>query len=267
MASGIVRLLGGIRDLLYPPRCASCGELLRWRVPSAEKLAKEALCADCLLQWEEETETRCGICSRPVRCCVCMTELLDRAKCRALFKLAYYVPHSDTCVQNRLVYHMKRNNDSKTPGFLAAQAVLSISRVLDAEGILAKDCVITYVPRSRHAYLTHGTDQAKALARQLGDVLEIGTESLIGRNTKSNKAQKTLTPAEREKNAREAFFPLKEKDACSGKTVILVDDVVTTGASMARCVRLLRGMGAMRVYCFCVTSDRVNRDKGVRVDL
>lgn len=253
--------------MLYPPKCPSCGVLLKWKVPSSEPRAAEALCPDCLLKWEEATDARCGICHSSVRQCTCMTELLEKARCRALFKLAYYIPRDDTAVQNRLIYHMKRNNDAKTPGFLAAQSVFSVADVLDAEGVTAENCTVTYVPRSRKSCLKYGTDQSKALAHHLGNVLGMKAETLIGRDPKSNRAQKELTPAEREKNAKEAFFPLREKGTCEGKNVILVDDVVTTGASMARCVTILRRMGASRVYCLCIASDRVNRDRGVRIDL
>jgi len=196
-----------------------------------------------------------------------MPELLKRSKCRALCKLVYYVPGDETHASNRLIYHIKRNNDSKTPRFLSAQLLPVLSMLVGAEGIDVKDCVITYVPRSRRAYLEHGTDQSKELARCLGEDLGMPTRALIKRDPKSNQAQKTLTPIEREKNARESFLPMGDECFCEGKSVFLVDDVVTTGASMARCVRLLRKMGARRVWCICIASDHVNRDLCVRAEI
>ena len=266
MASGVLNLLRGVRDLLYPPKCSVCRELLPWRVPTARPYAAEALCKRCLSLWEEATEEKCSICGSAVRECLCMPSLIKDAKCSAFCKAVYYVPHEGNPVQNRLVYHIKDHNDSKAFRFLAAQLVPEVSRLLDAEGITREECLITYAPRGRRAYIETGVDQSKALARCLGILLDMKCKALIGRDPKSNTPQKTLTPAERQRNAQKAFFPLTRERVCLGKTVLLVDDVMTTGASMARCARLLRKMGALRVYCVCVAADRVNRDDCVRSD-
>lgn len=199
-----------------------------------------------------------------MRDCLCMPLLLYEAKCRGFCKLGYYAPSKKESVENHLIYHIKRSNDAKTFSFLAAQLSFGISKLLYDERISLENCLVTYVPRSRRAILREGLDQSKELAGCLAEQLEVERRTLVVRNSKCNIPQKELTPEEREKNAQNAFVPLTDERVCRGKTVLLVDDVVTTGATMARCVRILRKMGAARVYCVAAASDNVNRYRGAQ---
>ena len=65
------------------------------------------------------------------------------------------------------------------------------------------------------------------------------------------KRQKGLGRKARQENAKKSFSLVKNIDL-RGRTVILVDDVVTTGSSFADCTRLLISAGAARVICLCV---------------
>ena len=262
MASGICGLILGVRDLFYPPKCSACKQLLPWYVPTTRERRERALCAECYRLFREETGETCGVCGERVRHCFCMPLLLYEAKCRGFCKLAYYVPSKTDLVQNRLVYHIKRSNDSKTFRFLAKQLSFGVAKLLEGEKA-PKDVLLTYVPRSRTAILREGVDQSRALAECLGKYLGIECKALIVRDAKSNTPQKELTPEEREKNAQAAFSAISKERICRGKTVLLVDDVVTTGATAARCVRLLRRMGAAHVYCVAAASDGINRYRGV----
>ena len=262
MASGIYGLILGARDLFYPPKCSACKQLLPWYVPTTRERRERALCAECYRLFRKETEETCGVCGERVRQCLCMPLLLYEAKCRGFCKLAYYVPIKTDPVQNRLVYHIKRSNDSKTFRFLAKQLSFSVAKLFEGEAV-PRETLITYVPRGRNAILREGVDQSRAIAECLGKCLGIECKELIVRDPKSNTPQKELTPEAREKNAQAAFSAISTERICRGKTVLLVDDVVTTGATAARCVRLLRRMGATRVYCVAAASDGINRYRGV----
>ncbi len=81
-----------------------------------------------------------------------------------------------------------------------------------------------------------------------------GSRALISRD--GGKEQKRLSPNERKKNANRAFFILPsvrearsgdEEHSIRGKNIVLIDDVMTSGASAARCVKLLRDAGAENV--------------------
>ena len=242
--------------------CAACGVLLDWRAPLGRMEGTEALCADCLERWECEELMQCGICRALVKDCLCMPVFMKRSRCSALCKLVYYNPRGRSFTQNRVIYHIKEHNDEKTAYFLAERLSGNVLAILEKKKKDRKDCIVTYLPRSRKAKLLHGTDQSKNLAIALAKLLRIPMQSLILRRRGANVAQKTLTAKQRRQNAKQAFFCDGKSEIC-GKTVILVDDLVTTGAGMAACTLLLRKMGASSVICVCVGTDAVNRDTGL----
>ena len=119
---------------------------------------------------------------------------------------------------------------------------------------------LTFLPRGNAAKLEYGVDQAEELARALSVLSGIPLKKLIMRRRGKNKQQKKLSFDERIRNAN-ASFRLARRAELSGKTVFLVDDIVTTGAGMAACTRLLRKAGAKNVYCLAAASDDANREQ------
>jgi ComF family protein len=115
--------------------------------------------------------------------------------------------------------------------------------------ISAQSSVICFVPRSSRAVLKHGVDQSEELARSLSQQSGIPLSCALER-IKGGKEQKKLSAAERVKNTKR-LFALREgrETEISGKTVILVDDVVTTGASLCAAALALREAGVKELLC------------------
>ncbi|MBQ8431967.1 MAG: ComF family protein [Clostridia bacterium] len=246
-------------NLLFPPKCASCGQLLPHDIADAE-----ALCPVCRAEWESEILETCGICAKPVGECSCMTERMGKAKCAGFSKLVYYYPGKRQRVQNRLIYTVKQSREQRAAAFLARELARNIEALLKQEGISNEEVVLTYIPRGSRSKMQYGTDQAKVLATLLGKQTALEVRPTLRRRFGRGRPQKKLDPAGRYRNAKESFAPMEASiPALHGKTVILVDDIVTTGSSMAVGIRLLRQMGARRVYALAVASDIVNRDVGV----
>ena len=254
---GLQGLLCRVRDMLFPRKCAACGELLDWyEAPHSH----DVLCSVCLSKWEKEQDKTCGICNKPVIECACMTEEMEKAKCLSYRKLVFYRHATADAVQNRLIFYMKRVRDAEAPIFLAERLLPALEDMRNDSGREPSDLILTYIPRGRNAKLEYGTDQAEQLARALSALSGAPVKRLLLRNRGKNKQQKTLSATARIRNARESFR-VAPKAVLDGKTVILVDDIVTTGAGMAACARLLRRAGAKRVYCLSAASDDVNRDR------
>ena len=245
-----------LRTLLFPPRCAACGKLLDYY----RHRKTDALCAACLRQWENEEQETCGICIKPITQCRCLTEEMRKAKCDAFCKLLYYRHGSADAVQNRVIFHIKRMRDLETPCFLAERLLPALLAMKQESQADMEHCVITFCPRSERARLESGTDQAKELALALSRASGIPMKALIRRTRGSTKQQKQLSARERIQNAQQSFC-LSHRASVMGKTVFLVDDIVTTGAGMAACTRLLRDAGAKQVYCIAAASDDTNRDR------
>lgn len=245
--------------LLFPPKCACCSALLGLDIPD-----HVALCSDCQKLWDSEVLETCGVCAKAVGKCACLTERMQKAKCKGFYKLVYYVPAKKTPVQNRLIYTVKQTRDRRSVDFLAEELWKSMKELCKEKSIKKDDVILTYIPRSSMAKLQYGTDQAKELAMALSRISQIPVEPLIRRKGGRANSQKKLDPIARYKNAQNSFdVSLKTDAAIKGKTVFLIDDIVTTGASMAVGTRLLRKMGADAVYAFAIASDSFNRDRGV----
>ena len=84
-------------------------------------------------------------------------------------------------------------------------------------------------------------DQAELLARGLGARTRIPLRLDLVERTRRTRAQVGLNAAQRQANMRDAFAA---KGPCPGLHVLLIDDVYTTGATMAACASALRGAGA-----------------------
>jgi ComF family protein len=190
---------------------------------------------------------------------------MQRAGCEGLCKLTYYRPHQSAPPQNRMIFRIKHQNDRRTFLYLGEELVPVIRARLAEMQIPTESVILTHLPRMQRTVLRRGVDQAEELAKVLSELLAIPHRKLILRNHHSDREQKGLSAAEREKNAKRAFLPSRRED-CRGRTVLLIDDVVTTGAGMAAGTRLLRRMKAERVIAVTVAMDASNRDAdGARV--
>ncbi len=247
-------------DLFYPPKCVACGKLLDWHLPK-----KSAFCKDCIKHWENSLLESCGLCATPVKRCTCMTVNMEKAGCVSFFKCAYYHHSKGRPVQNQLLFSMKRAREERIFSFAASELSVSLRDLMKEEGMTSENTVIVFSPRSRSAYLQFGVDQARSLAKALSRELGLPLCAAIKRRIELRHGlpQKKRTPKERLLYANRCYALAKTKSKRmqpEGKMVLLVDDVVTTGATMAACSRLLYTAGAERVFCVSVLSDDFNRD-------
>lgn len=245
-----------LRDLLFPPKCAACHALLTWRSPTEEPAP--ALCDACLAEWQSEALDTCGICAKRVVECQCMTERMQKAKCAGFGKLLYYVPQRRTLVQNRLIYLIKRKHHERAYDFLSRELSRRAEDMIQSEGWQKEDIVVTYLPRTRRAYLQNGIDQAAELAGRVAANCGLTMQPLLCR-TQRGEEQKKLNPSQRIRNAR-GSIDIKKGVDCRDKMVILVDDIVTTGNGMARGTKLLRRAKARAVWALTIASDAYNKD-------
>ena len=124
-------------------------------------------------------------------------------------------------------------------GWLMAQA----SAVLPAGGFDA----VVYVPLGKKRLREREYDQSQLLARNIGRFLGIPVLDALEK-VKSTKTQHELSRTERLHNLDKAF---RCKARLEGKRVLLVDDIVTTGATLRECAGELYQAGAAEVCCLC----------------
>ena len=112
--------------------------------------------------------------------------------------------------------------------------------------ILKKSDIVTYVPMYHHKERERGYNQAKLLALEFSKLINKPCEKLLVK-VFANESQSKLTAEERVKNVKGAYAPAK-KCSLNGKTILIVDDVFTTGSTLNECSKILLEMGAEKVY-------------------
>jgi ComF family protein len=171
--------------------------------------------------------------------------------CFDLVTLAKYKPSTSSAVE-KLVHRMKRKCPSRAVRFVSERMSGALTLINDMPKDTAR-VVIAYVPRKYSAISKTGVDQAKRLAEGLSAATGYPCYRLIVRKRLFTPQQKTLDTLERAENTRKMFELSKEADKlCDGKTVIIVDDLLTTGATLGACSALLYRAGAARVVCATV---------------
>ena len=215
---------------LSVPRCVGC----------KERLLKTdlALCPDCIKEYREIKKRNCSICSKTLDFCSCTSKYLDAHYVHQLVKVFRYVQR-DGLPSNNLIYSLKRDNRKDVLEFVTDELSAAIANsIKNPEG-----CVFINVPRRRKETAKYGIDHAKLLAKSLAK--RFSAEYYQPLISKSKKAQKKTSGEERITNAR---FKLKRRAKdLRGKSVIIVDDVVTTGASMGACAALIRALKPKKI--------------------
>jgi len=230
-APGLRRLVGGMLDLLLPPRCLSCGSVVA---------APGTLCAQC---WKGMTflgAPCCACCGYPFEfdvgleglCGACLAHPPHFDRARAALR---YDESSRS-----LILALKHGDRLHL-----APALAQWMRHAGAD-LLAEADVLVPVPLHWTRLFARRHNQAAvlalALAKEAG--LPVATASLIRR--RRTPSQGRSNPTARRRNVAGAFA-VRRAEEIRGKRILLVDDVLTTGATVEECARVLKKGGATRV--------------------
>lgn len=242
-----MNVLSLLRDLFFPPACPGCG--LRMP-PNTTSSAIAYFCSDCAKKWERSLLKQCPECFAAYCDCRCQPKVMERAGCAGLVKLAPYRHEGETVVIERVVLGMK---DHPRDRYFACCAEALAPLVKDAiqeleENTPISHTVIGYLPRSARKVRHLGFDQAREIAKKLAAYTGLPFCRVLVR-VKDGAPQKSLTLQARQANVKGAFAC---KGSVKGLRVLLVDDLVTTGAGMAEGARTLLRNGAAQVLAVSV---------------
>lgn len=111
--------------------------------------------------------------------------------------------------------------------------------------------IITYVPMHRKKQMIRGYNQSELLARDISKILGIPYKKLLDK-TKENKEQhKCLTQAQRRDNVKGVYKKLDNQDI-KGKTILVIDDIITTGYTLGECAKILSKHSKSTILCATV---------------
>ena len=227
--------------------CVGCGERMGY------EYREEAFCDACRIDFERAKTVSCPECFASMSECRCIPKPLLSAGVIEYRKLVAYLPSGESNPENKLLYFLKRNKNKRVALFVAKQLVYKLEEMLAANGILREDVVLTYVPRSYRSYIEYGVDQSEMVVKMLSRMTGIEYLCLIQRKVGGRREQKSLGRGDRIKNAEKAFLPNAEfVSEYRDKSVVIFDDIVTSGASVAAGAKLLRAEGIKRIYAISV---------------
>ncbi len=208
-----------ILNLLFPPKCVLCGALL-------ENGAVD-LCADCRKNAPEYSKRKINI------------QFLDS------FSAVWYYEGNVRRSILRYKFYRARSNSVSYGRMLAMKIMQEYP-----EGF---DC-LTWVPVSFLRKFTRGYDQCQLLADAVGRELGVTPVPLL-RKIRHNPRQSGIAdPAQRRANVLGAYRCTG--NAVQGKRILLLDDVLTTGATAGECARVLKTAGAKEVHCAAIAAAR-----------
>lgn len=240
-------LLEYAKDLLFPPRCIGCKQ----RLPLDNiKGEKSVFCIPCAAEFEKSSLAQCSECFSPMIECRCQPAVMKKAGSAALLKLTPYDSAQAHRVVATTLRSLKHTPNARAFSHFAALLAPQLEKWLAERGekMPNSNTVVAFLPRARKRVRKLGFDQAREFAKALSHATGLSFMPIL-RRVRDGKAQKMLTERERRENVRGCF---DLRGDVSAKRVVLVDDLVTTGAGMAEAVRLLRRAGADEVVCACM---------------
>lgn len=118
--------------------------------------------------------------------------------------------------------------------------------------------ILTWVPVSRFRKWRRGFDQVELIAEAAGT--ELGTPALpVLKKIRHTKPQSRLPDFAHRKANILGAYSVPEPSAIIGKRILLLDDIITTGATISECAKTLLTFGAKEVYCAAVAANKEKR--------
>jgi ComF family protein len=241
--------VGALLDLLYPPFCALCRLPL---VPGRRE--RDPVCARCWERLERIAPPVCGVCGlplgtgfgeRPAVLAAAVHDPLPRCgACRAqppAYRYARAPARYEGAVRDALhalKFDGRRSMARPLGALLAESEDLGVPRP-------AIDLLVP-VPLHRARRAERGFNQAELLARELGRAWSVPVAADVLARARATRPQTELGGTERRRNVRGAFA-LARPERVAGRHVLLIDDVLTTGTTVAECARAVRAAGASAV--------------------
>ena len=209
-----------LMELLFPRKCLLCRKLL--------KNAEADLCGSCRKDMEAYPAGKRNV------------QFLDS------FAAVWYYEGSVRASLLRFKFYGARSYAAGYARFLARTVRETLPGGFD---------VLTWIPVSRRRKLRRGYDQVELMARALGRELDMPSVSAM-KKIRHNPTQSGIADdAQRRANVLGAYR-VTAPDKIAGKRVLLLDDILTSGATMAEAARVLKTAGAAEVHGLAVAAKK-----------
>lgn len=235
-------------NILFPEKCPICGALLTG--------SRDTVCRDCKRHLPVVKEPYCMRCGKPI-------DSSEREFCQDCRDKSIRRKEDDLkCGTAVWVYteRMKKAMaDFKYRGCYE-EAIFFAEELVRIRGDMVRKWNPDYivpVPLHRRRLWFRGYNQAECLAKELGLRMRIPMLPALER-VRATGPQKNFDDKGRRNNVKNAFCVADGyANSLQGRTVLLVDDIYTTGATLEACAGALAGIGTDKVYfaCLCIGRD------------
>lgn len=230
MTISIIRnIWDGILDLLYPPKCLVCGDM-----------QPKYLCSDCLSQITFINPPVCRRCGAPVQenepCHGCSQVELG-------FDSARSVGAYDG-VLKEAIHQLKYSGHRVMAPILGG---LIVDYLREQNAWLRRTSCIVPIPIHSSRLRSRGFNQSELLAVEISRVFALPMVGASLVRWRSNQPQVDLPLDKRHENVQ-GIFRVIRADSIAGRSVLLIDDVYTTGSTVDSAARVLREAGAREVH-------------------
>lgn len=207
-----------LKRLLLSSRCKICAEVIP---------IEKDFCNKCSLEKIRIAEDKIS------------SLILTNKSFDAITSPFYYDEPINKCIRN-----LKYNNFKAAGNFLAEEIADVIERDFSDENPDFVTCIPLSKSRKREKIFNHG----EIIAKDISKVFDIAFAPDLLIKTKNTKSQVTLSADERKTNLKNAFR-VNRKYNIKDKTILICDDVMTTGSTLEECSKTLKKAGAKRVIC------------------
>ena len=214
-----MQIIDIILDLIYPPKCAFCRKLLNDN--------EKGCCKACERKLPRVPEGKRSDAIKNVSTCIVPLYYRDDVR--------------DS---------MRRYKFGGLTGYKNVYADF-LAKSIDENGISCD--IITWAPISRKRLRKRGYDQTKLIAKALSYRLGVPCKRTLAK-THDNPPQSSLSDSEQRKSNVSGVYFCTAPEVVKGKRVMIVDDIVTSGATFAECAKVLKNAGAAEILAAAVAT-------------
>ena len=221
----ITKYINKIIGLLYPSRCPYCGKVISF---------DDSCCPKC----------------RTTLPIILRIRIIDTFENKEVPCLSVFAYHSEA---KYAIWEFKFRSKSYFSTALGAEMI----KALKSSEIFNRNYdIVTTVPLSFSRYIERGYNQSALLAKEISQGLKIPYKRLI-RKKRNNMIQHELSREQRIQNVK-GVYEAVNVNKIKGKTILLCDDIVTTGSTLGECAKVLYKAGAKEVFCVALADASKN---------
>lgn len=237
--------INGLVDIIYPKTCLACGQRLK-----NKKTVDNIICAECWGRIKKNIPPFCHHCGRHLE-----KTYFTKNICPACLKRKLHFDRAfSPCVYEGVIKDLTHKFKYKDKDYLGpALSRLMIDFIKEYNLPIEYADLIIPMPLHKTRLREREFNQAEILSRNISVAFKKSLTTDILKRHRQTKTQTELDPYERLLNVKDSFS-VTDKGSIKGKNIILIDDVLTTGATSSEAAYTLKDAGAGIVFVLTLSS-------------